>query len=687
MRSRFKLCVDAWQETYEKGKEDVEFIWCDQWDPQVRREREASGRPCFQVNRVQQTIKQIANDQRQNRPAQKVSGVDDKADPEIAEVLQGLIRHTEYLSSADTTYDISFKQALEGSIGFMIIRTEYCDDNSFDQDIKIKSVADQFSCYLDPSFEEPDGSDAEYGFHIDEMSKDEFKRRFPKSELVSFDDWGEAPSAWGDWVKKDAVRVVEYYYKEFEEKSLYQIELIDELTSESVKQIVEELPEGFPEEQILNKRSVHRPTVYHEISNGVEVLEKTKWAGRWIPIVPVLGNEARVNGKRILESAIRHSKDPQKLLNHYVSSEAEAIALSPKAPYIGPADAFKGYEKVWQTANTENHSFLPYNSYDKKGNPVAPPTRNFGEANTGAITNARMQASEDIKGTTGLYDAAVGARSNETSGVGIQRRQMQAQTANFHFVDNLSRSMRHVGRILVDLIPHIYDTERAIRVIGEDREEKIVWINRAVDPEDQNAKMISFDHGKYDVAVDIGPSYATKRQEAVDSLMEFARVFPMATPHIPDLVAGNMDWHGAKDIAERLKKTVDPRILGEDGKQQMPPEAEAQLQQMGQMIEQLTQQLNKANEEKAVNQQKIDADIYKADMKAKIDLQKIQVDAAKALLKEQGVDDRLMLELAQSGASESQIQNQIFKPEDRAQSIGPQQQPIGGLSPSTYQGE
>jgi hypothetical protein len=350
------------------------------------------------------------------------------------------------------------------------------------------------------------------------------------------------------------------------------------------------------------------------------------------------------------------------MYNYWASSETEAIALAPRAPMIGAEGQFEGHEEKWATANTRNHAYIEYKpTLLDNGQMAAPPQRNAFEPAVGAITNARRQSSEDLKATTGIYDAALGARASETSGIAIQRRANQAQTANFHFIDNLSRSLKHAGRILVDLIPKIYDTERTVRIIGEDNEEQIVKINQVFEEGGEEKKNF-LGHGKYDVTVATGPSFASKRQEAVETMIALTQQAPQIGQFAIDLLVKNMDWHGSEEIAERLKKTIPKEILGEepgkDGKKPIPQEVQAEMAQQAQMIEQLTQALNEKTEIIEKETMKLDFDKYKVDLDAELKRMKIEADMRLALLKEEGQDSRLSFQ-----QELSQINNQNFKTE------------------------
>jgi hypothetical protein len=633
--ARFDLAKEAFSEIHNLALDDLKFLSGEQWDPKISQDRSMDGRPCLVINRIPQFLQQVTNDQRQNRPSIKVHPVDDDADVETAKIQQGLIRHIEYNSNADAAYDTAFDRSASSGFGYWRIITEYCDPMSFDQEILIKRIRNAFSVLLDPHHKEPDGSDAEWGFVIEDLSKDEYARKYPESKLADPGQWDLAGNSAPGWMQgKESARVAEYFYKDYKEVTLclltdgevvdkaeleqhlsqYVQTAVDPATGEQTHVIAENAP------TVSRERKSMVPAIKWCKLNAVEILEQTEWPGQWIPIVPVYGTELDIDGKLVLKGIVRDAKDPQRMLNYWKSAETEAIALAPRTPFIMAEGQDEGYEQDWATANRRNHAYLKYKPTSIAGEPAPPPQRNTFEPAVGAITNAAMQAADDLKATTGIYDAALGARSNESSGVAIQRRNMQAQTSNFHLVDNLTRSIKHTGRILIDLMPYVYDTERTARIIGEDGEQKLVKLNAPHVDEAGKPVIYDLSAGKYDVTVDVGPSYASKRQEAAASMMDLSKAYPPLMQIAGDQVVKNMDWPGAQEIAERLKKTIPPNLLDDpkSKNQQVPPQVQQQMQQMGQMIEQLTGKLHEAHDQ-------LDTKRVEIESKERIEFKKLEV--------------------------------------------------------------
>lgn len=618
-RERFKIADESTNEQRKIALEDLEFSAGDQWPEDAKKDRAQDKRPCLVINRIPQFIRQVTNDQKQNKPSIKVFPVDDKGDVDTAKILQGLTRHIEYNSNANIAYNYAFDGAVRKGFGFFRIVTDYVSPTSFDQEIIIKKVQNHFSVLLDPSHIEPDGSDAEWGFVFEDITDQEYKDRYPDSELSSMEDWTSIGAAKDNWITKDTVRIAEYFYKDYEEKDIC-------LLSDGSTVFKDEFDQSMSELTVVKERKAQVPIVKWCILNGHEVLEEKEFPSQYIPIIPVYGEEIQIENKRILEGIVRHAKDSQRMYNYMASSEAETIALAPRAPYIvAEGQIPDAYKDQWANANRRNYPYLTYKPATIGGQPVGAPQRNVFEAATGAITQARMQAADDMKATTGIYDSALGMQSREVSGVAIQGRQAQSQTSNYHFVDNFHASLRHAGRIIIDLIPNIYDSARAARIIGEDDSQEIVLLNQMFEKNGEQ-KYFNLSAGKYDVAVEAGPSFATKRQEALASMIDLTRSYPQVAQAAGDLMVKNMDWPGASEIAERLKKMLPPGLAEDKDKKPIPPEAQAQIQQMSQMLDQLTQQLNEKTK-------LIETKAVELESKERIEFAKMEVDLQKEAMK------------------------------------------------------
>jgi len=616
MRSRMTMAISALSGTRDSELDDLRFYagspdnqW--QWPNDVLQTRGSSqgpvvsARPCLTINKLPQHVKQITNEQRMNRPTIKVLPVDDKSDIEMADVFNGVIRHIEYTSDADVAYDTACENQVTHGEGYLRILTEYCDDTSFDQEIKIGRIRNSFSVYMDPMIQDPAGADARWCFITDDMTKDEYERAYPEASPIStLTARGVGDSSINQWISETTVRVAEYFYIECEKATL-------NLYPGNQTALT-----GTPEDSLLRamfgkplrSRRSDRERVKWCKTNGYEILEESEWAGSFIPVVRVVGNEFEVDGQLYVSGLVRNAKDAQRMYNYWCSQEAEMLALAPKAPFIGYGGQFEGYEQQWKTANTQNWPYLEVNPdvTDGQGAVLPLPQRAQPPMASSGLLQAKAGASEDIKSTTGQYNASLGMTSNERSGKAILARQRESDVGTYHYADNLARAVRHIGRQLVDLIPKIYDTARVARILGEDGEPSTVKMNP--DQEEPVKKIMGpggvvVDKiynprvGKYDVRVITGPGYATKRQEALESMAQLLQGNPQLWQVAGDLFVKNMDWPGAQDLAKRLQKMLDPKVMADEdnpalvaANQQMEA-MNAEMQQMFKMLQNVQQSM------------------------------------------------------------------------------------------------
>jgi hypothetical protein len=616
-KKRFARCVEAEAENRKNFADDVEFYSGDQWPSEIKRSRELDARPCLTVNRLPQFVRQVTNDQRQNRPSIKVRPVDDNADPETAEVIQGLIRHIEANSNADQAYDNAFFYSVVGGYGYFRIVTDYASSDSFEQEIFIRRIANPNSVYGDCDSQEPDGSDWNYCFVIDEINRDQAEKEY--GEEIAGDDWEGSSNDSNGWVSKETVRICEYYYTEPKKVTIY-------LHADGS---VSDKPSTDPMFPDVDSREVSRKQVKWAKIVGDKVVDKTDLPGSFIPVIPVFGDEIIVNGKRELISLIRFAKDPQRMLNYWRSTETELVALQPKAPFVVAEGQLEGYEQQWGQANTKNYAYLTYKPTDVNGNAVPAPQRQGFAAPPSGVLQGALNAESDLKSVTGIYDASLGAKSNETSGRAILARQKEGDVSTFHFIDNMTRAIRQAGRVLLEYIPAIYDTPRVIRILGQDDTEQMREINKPVIEKDKQGNPVERIYapglGRYDVVCSAGPSYSTQRQEAAASMQAILQAAPQLMEIAGDLLVKNLDWPGADELAERLKKTLPPG-LAEDEEQPIPPQIQQQMQQMQEAIQQREQMLQQMQQQLQEAQQQNGADMAKV----QIDAAKLQIDQYKA---------------------------------------------------------
>jgi hypothetical protein len=634
MRSRYTMAIAAYSDSREDELDDLRFMagspdnqW--QWPADVLATRGAvqgqtiNARPCLTINKLPQHVRQVTNEQRQNRPSGKVIPADDKADVEVAAIYDGMVRHIEYMSDADVAYDTACENQVTYGEGYIRILTEYCDEDSFDQDLRIGRVRNSFSVYMDPMSQDPTGADAEWCFITQDITKAEYERDYPDAApLSSILASGVGDQYLSQWLTEDTLRIAEYFYYKHEDATL------------NLYPGNQSFFDGSPEDKQMKEmglkpvksRRVDRKKVMWMKTNGFESLEEREWAGKWLPVVRVIGNEFEVEGQIYISGLVRNAKDAQRMYNYWTSQEAEMLALAPKAPFIGYGGQFEGYEMQWKTANTTNWPYLEVNPdvTDGMGAVLPLPQRAAPPLPQTGLIQAKMGASDDIKSTTGQYDSSLGATSNERSGRAILAREKQGDTGTYHYVDNLARAIRHITRQLVDMIPKIYDTERIARIVGLDGEVDMVKINpqqpnpvneiRDVNTGILIEKIYNPGVGRYDVVVTTGPSYMTKRQEAMDAMSQILQGNPQLWSVAGDLFVKNMDWPGSEELAARLAKTIDPKLLEDGDKDPALQAAEQQMQAMGAELDQMAQMMQ--NFQKSVEVQDLERKNFEAEIKA-----------------------------------------------------------------------
>ena len=537
-RKRIDYVDNAMLSNKLQAKRDLLMVWGEQWDDKIKTERDIDDRPYLTINKLRKYVKKLVNDQRQNKPSIKVRPVDDKGDKEMARIIEDLIRSIEYQSVAGVAYTTAFDHAASSGFGYFRIDTDYAGDDTFDQEIQINRIKNNFTVHYDQSGNNFDFSDAKYCFVTDNLPREEFRQDFPNAaaENVDLDNIGEE---YEKWYEDDTVRVAEYFYKEPITKTIAQL-------GDGTVVDIEDVPEG---EEPADTREVSTHKVMWCLITGSQILEgPTELPGKYIPIVPVIGDEMVIEGVRKYRSLIRDAVDPQKMYNYWRTTATEHLALTPKAPYLATPEQIQGHEKMWREANRKNHPVLLYND-TAKGAPqrAVPPTVPAGIVAEGSI------AGDDIEDVLGMYPPSMGKPSNERSGKAIMMRQKESEITNFGFVDNIRLSLIYAGKIIIDLIPKIYDTSRMIRLINPEGEEQLVAINQIAMKGDQKVGVNDVSWGKYDVTVEVGPSFSTKRLEAAESMMQFIQFAPELAPLIGDLVAKYMDWPGADDVKKRLE--------------------------------------------------------------------------------------------------------------------------------------
>ena len=602
---RFEWCAGWESDARKLFMDDLKFANADsdngyQWPLDLRKSREIDARPCLTINKTRQHNLEIINEMKQSRPGVNVRAVGGGATYESAQMLGGLIRYIEYQSKATAAYNTAIEFQVNAGLGYLRVVTDYAGDNTFDQEIYIRRIVDPLTIYMDPESKELDRSDARFAFVFDEIEKDEFDEKYPEYEGIGGQS---ALGVDGGWVTSDSIRVCEYFRKVEAKDQLIYAEMPGQEPQPGQPPMPKQPPvivlaSTLPKEVLdavlavpeTRTRDVTTSKIEWYFIIGSEVVETKDWIGNYIPLVPVIGEETIIEGQLDRKGHTRSMKDPQRIYNYWTSSAVEFIALQGKTPWVAPVEAIEGYEDYWKTANTINHAFLPYKGMGGDGKPIAPPQKPQPPQMAQGYLQGMAVARDELAMVSGQYAPQMGDGDNARTGIALHARQRKGDVATYHYTENFGIALQHLGRVIIDLIPKIYDTKRVLRVIAEDGTDLEVEIDPAAKQalmvklnQDQRvaARILNPGVGKYEVEVQSGPNYGTKRQEAFMALTQIITQQPNLTAIIGDILLRAGDFPLADEAAERLKRMVPPQALG-----QGPTQAEQMLQTQMQSLQQ-----------------------------------------------------------------------------------------------------
>jgi hypothetical protein len=536
---RFKQCLDASDKIRAEALEDVLFINGQQWLESIIKDRADDRRPAMTVNRLPAFVNQIVNDMRKNRPAIKIRPTADQY-KDNASVVDGLVRSIMTNGDAKTALDTASLYQVVNGFGYIRVLTDYCNDESFDQIIKIDRCENPFAVYFPIHLcRQLDYSDAPFCFIRSKMSKEEFYRKYPNVKTDNYELQGTGDP---NWISKDYIYVAEYFDVIYDTKKLY---LLRDGTT------TKEKPKN--PKDVVRTRDIETHEIKWYLLTQYDILERRDWVGKYIPVIPVLGQEINENGVKTYISMIRFAKDPQRMFNYMYSSFAESVALAPRAPWVAAEGQIEDFKSDWQTANQKNHAVLVYKPTSLDGQTVPPPQRTQPADAGASVLQGMSMAVDNLKAVTGVFDASLGAPGNETSGRAIIARQKEGDNSNYHFMANMQIATHHLGRILVDMIPKIYDTARTVRILGEDMTDKIVELNQESEDQDE---IYDMSVGEYEILVDVGPTYETKRVETAQNLINIITALPQVGTITADILMRQLDFPLSDEAADRLKRMI-----------------------------------------------------------------------------------------------------------------------------------
>ena len=471
---RRKSCVDAESKTRSQADDDLRFSSGDQWPEAIRRSRETDPngeRPCLTIDKTGQFVRQVVNDARQNSPAIRAFPIGDGADKKRAEILNGIIRDISQRTDADIAYETAIESTARVGEGYFRLISRYTSEEmGFDQELAFQRIRNYATVHIDPSAIDPAGADAGFAFVDEWMPEKEFTNQYGEEKMAGLDASGLGEYE-PHWVNGGNILVADYYSVEEDQK------LTLAMLKDGNQVILEEVADSVPEEDIVMQRGIKTARCIIRKITGSSVLEKTVWMSRYIPVFRVIGEEFEVDGDVIYQGLIRPMKDSARMYNYWVTNATEKGALESKAPYIGAEGQFEGHEHQWKVANKVPFAYLEYKPVDIDGNLAPPPQRSATTFAGAADIEMAKLAAEDMKSTAGIYDPGLGAQSNEKSGKAIIARQRESDTGTFHYVGNLSRAIRHCGRVLVEVLPKYINKDQMVRILGEDDSEEMMRVN------------------------------------------------------------------------------------------------------------------------------------------------------------------------------------------------------------------
>lgn len=637
-RDRFTLSKNASDTQRSEMQEDQNF-YCPteangQWDPVAIAARKQQDRPILTINRMPGFVGHVANNMRQARPAIKIVPTGEPgANDDMAEVRQGIVRYIEQNSRADIPYDTSFESMCITGLGWMRVVDDWAAPDSFDKDLYIRWVKNTFSVYWDPFCQQPDWSDMQFAFVVADLTRREFVAKYgDKYNAVDGNLFKSIGDQSAEWYAGQKIRVAEYFYVEYQDDIL--CEMLDKTTKfyselrggagNDYHLVTEDGGEKvlyLGEEPIGRTRPAKKPVVKWALITGLDVIKERTWKGKYIPLIPVLGNQIQKNGETILVGMVRYAREPQRMYNYAYSSFVETVALAPKAPFVAEVDQVPdGLVEEWRDSNKMPTAVLRYKRVIAEGANgsvlVPPPVRQQAEPPIAAFVQLLTLCDQMMKSVFSIYDASLGQRGPQESGLAINARKIESDNGTYNWGDNFIRSLRYLGMVLDDLSPHYYNTPgRVLQVTQEDQTLRKLVLN---EPFEEDGKTKHFDlsnGGKYTVVISTGPSYQTLRNEASAQMMELIKADPQLLQIAGDLFVDTLDFPGKEAIVERLRKALPQQLQPQDtDAPQIPPQVQAQVAQMQQMIQQLSQALHAATDKKELERMKLDYDLLRTEM-------------------------------------------------------------------------
>jgi len=643
-----RRCYDAWKkagiQTRMEETERLKFYagGDGQWrDAEIQKRRD-SGRPWITINKCKPPVDQIEGDIRLNPPGPSVKPVGEVADAADPDIIAGLIRETEYRSSAVSAYSTAGKYVAASGCAYLELATEYVSDTSFAQQLRIDAIEDPAMVFFDPASRRLDRRDATWAGKIRMLSKEQYEATFGKRRVLEpagvqiAAGWiqdalgiGGNMAEINEWtgMGKGPFYVVEFYLVETNPTKL-------RLYSNGISYFDDETrPDGIvPKGGEENTRIVPRRVVTKFVVDALEILDETEWLGDMIPIFPVLGPEVYIDGRLHRLSLIAGAMDSQRALNYVATTAAELTGALPKAPWIGPKGSFE--DQRWESANSEMWAYLEYTPVfvtdeTTGGQTLAPaPQRNMWEAPIQWLMMLGQWYSDNIKATTSIYDASLGREKGDQSGKAIEQLRSESNVANFSYADNLHRAIEVMYQQMCIIFPKILDGPRVVQIVRPDSQHETVRINQifgedGIDPQTgKKGKANNIALGQYSCRVVAGPNFQTRQDQALQMLLDAVKINPniLANPAVTAKLVrmigqGNPEMEGIADIIAPNDSDSNPQQMAQ------------QMQQMAAQNQQLIQAVQALQMEIKTQAPKLALEKYKADQDAAVKLAVAEIGA------------------------------------------------------------
>ncbi len=567
---------DADQDNREAALEAQWFIEKQdgQWEPEWWDAN--SGKPRYTFDMTSPIVDQIAGEIEQADFDIKVRPAGGDSSKETAQILDGLIRNIENISNASAIYSHAGRNMVATGIDGWRVVQEYCDGMSYDQDLMIKPIYN-FSerVWFDVGSQTRDRSDSKYCFVLQAIPSDEYKERFPKGSGQSV---SSGRTKTGYYQKAATIVCGQIYYVKYEKTEIAMLSdgKIIELTDDT-KAVLDELADNGI--TVSQSRPRKKPVVYSRLFDGSGWLtDEQRTVFSYIPVIPTYGNFKVIEDKTVYRGVVQKLMDPQRVMNYSLSREIEEGALAPRAKYWMTPKQAAGHEEKLRTMNVNSDPVQFYNP-DPTVAGGAPPQQSGGAQINPGLRTVSESMRQIMGQTAGMFAANMGDNPGLQSGVAIKSLQQKGDNGTIKYFKAMEIAISQTARVMVDAMPRVYDTTQQKRILNADGSFEMQTLNQTV-IDGQTGKPVvinDLSKGKYDVTCSAGPSFQSRSQEAVQTILEMAAFDPSVIQSGADILFNNLDSPGMDLIAQRKRQQL--LAAGVIPPTQMTDEEKAQIAQ------------------------------------------------------------------------------------------------------------